>query len=88
VIAIDNECKELRLKPSNYRCPHLDSNQKCKVHDMPWYESTPCYIYGNSYIDPDFYLKRNKPCPIGEGIKNKKVEFNPNKYPVWQPEDE
>jgi hypothetical protein len=56
-------------KPDNVRCPNLlaDSEGKlsCAVHDLPEYKGSPCWIYGNSKVDPDFICKRGKPCQVG-----------------------
>jgi hypothetical protein len=61
-------------KPGDARCPHLSfegTTAKCAVHDQQFFKESPCHTYGNGVIDPDFYHKRGKPCPIGELIQSK-----------------
>lgn len=57
------------LKPGNVRCPNLEADGKgtfrCAVHELPEYKGSPCWIYGNSQVDPDFICKRGKPCQVG-----------------------
>jgi hypothetical protein len=59
----------LYAKPGGMRCPNLvfdkEDKASCKIHDRPWYKQTPCYVYQNSALDPDFTLKRGKPCMLG-----------------------
>lgn len=58
-------------KPYNVVCPHLSfegAATSCGVHGHPCYEGSPCHIYGNSDIDPDYYHKRGVPCPVGQSI--------------------
>ena len=51
--------KYFEHKPNNIRCPHLDENNKCKIHNRSYYKLTPCYKHNLN----KFYLKN---CPIGE----------------------
>jgi hypothetical protein len=56
-------------KPGGKACPHLTFDgvkAKCAIHDRPEYKGSPCWIYGNSQVDPDFLHKRGKPCLVGE----------------------
>lgn len=60
----------VKWKPGTGMCPHLSfegTEAACAVHDEPWFskETCPCHVYGNSEIDPDFFHKRGKPCPVG-----------------------
>jgi hypothetical protein len=56
-------------KPEGMRCPNLlsgdDGKLSCLVHDLPEYKGSPCWTYGNSHVDPDYYHKRGKPCLVG-----------------------
>lgn len=55
-------------KPGFVACPHLSFDgiqARCIVHDRPEFRGSPCWIYGNSDVDPDFLHKRGKPCPVG-----------------------
>ena len=56
-------------KPGDICCPHLklgsDNKMTCAVHDEPWYKDTPCFVYGNSDLDPDYLCKRGQPCGVG-----------------------
>lgn len=57
-----------KMKPGDVECPYLEKSPEgrvCSVHDEPWYKDTPCFVYGNSYIDPDFFHKRGKDCLVG-----------------------
>jgi len=57
-----------KVKPEGKACPHLSFNAEgavCAVHAEPWFENTPCAVYGNSRVDPDFLSKRGKPCVVG-----------------------
>jgi len=57
------------LKPGGKACPHLsfeDTQSSCAVHAEPWYEGSPCHVYGNPDYDPDFAHKRGRPCPVGQ----------------------
>lgn len=63
-----------KLKPGGYQCPHMKfegTQAACGVHDEPWYKDTPCFVYGNPDIDPDYAPKRGRPCPVGELIQKK-----------------
>lgn len=63
-----------KLKPGGVLCPHLKfegSQAACGVHGEPWYKDTPCFVYGNPDIDPDFVHKRGRPCPVGKLIQEK-----------------
>ena len=76
------------LKPHGIACPHLQidgSTCTCKVHEEPWFIDTPCHVYGNPDIDPDFEIKRGKPCRVGQMIVKKGLrnvyhtaDFNPD----------
>jgi hypothetical protein len=53
-------------------CPHLKfkgNEATCVVHQESWYKGSPCDTYGNSDLDPDFELKRGRPCPVGKLIQ-------------------
>lgn len=59
------------LKPGGKRCPNVryeDGVAACSVHDEPVYQGSPCWRYGNSEVDPDFWNKRGKPCPVGTAV--------------------
>lgn len=59
-------------KRTGVRCPHLQfegETASCAVHDEPWYEKTPCFVYQNSDIDPDYFGKGDQPCKMGPYIK-------------------
>lgn len=63
-----------KLKPGGVVCPHLSfdgTEASCGVHDEPWYKDTPCYVYGNPDIDPDFAVKRGRPCMVGQYIQQR-----------------
>jgi len=63
-----------QYKPGNARCPHLSfkgTKAQCTVHNEEFFKSSPCHTYGNGTIDPDFYAKKGKPCPIGKLIQDK-----------------
>jgi hypothetical protein len=60
------------LKPGGQRCPNVrydEGTATCAVHDEAIYQGSPCWRYGNSEVDPDFWNKRGKPCPVGEAVK-------------------
>jgi hypothetical protein len=59
------------LKPGHEACPHLSFDGVeacCAVHDRPEYEGSPCWTYGNPDVDPDFEIKRGRPCAVGEAV--------------------
>lgn len=59
-------------KPGGVRCPNLSwgpQGASCAVHDLPEYEGSPCWVYGNPDVDPDFEHKRGRPCPVGEYMR-------------------
>lgn len=61
-----------RMKPGDKRCPHLSfdgSQASCAIHDDPIYTDSPCWRYGNSEVDSDFWNKRGQPCPVGQTIQ-------------------
>lgn len=61
-----------RFKPGGVPCPHLSyegSTASCAVHDRPEYVGSPCWIYGNPDVDPDFASKRGRPCQVGKLIQ-------------------
>ena len=62
-------------KPAGVQCPNLSFDEEeaasCAVHDEPWFKSTPCHRYQNSYEDPDFIMKRGKPCMLGPMAKER-----------------
>lgn len=66
-------------KPGDVRCPNLLSDAeglfRCAVHDLPEYEGSSCWIYGNSRVDPDFLCKRGKPCQVGRFWIDRKGGF-------------
>lgn len=69
VIRIGDRAK---LKPGGVLCPHLTFDgvmASCAVHQEPWFKETPCHVYGNPDIDPDYYHTRNRPCRMGEAIQ-------------------
>ena len=49
----------LMHKPCNERCPHLNENNLCEIHDKIWFKKTPCYKHNLN----KHYLTT---CPIGE----------------------
>lgn len=62
------------LKPDGVYCPHLSFDgtlAQCAVHGEPWYPDTPCNVYGNPDCDPDFEIKRGRPCPVGKLMQQK-----------------
>ena len=63
-------------KPADVICPNLsfdnDRQASCAVHNEPWYKETPCFVYGNSDVDPDYFYKRGKPCLVGKAVREKK----------------
>lgn len=59
------------MKPGGESCPHLSFEgvtARCAVHDRPEYEGSPCWTYGNSDVDPDFIVKRGRPCQVGLAV--------------------
>jgi len=59
------------LKPGYEACPHLSFDGVkacCAVHGRPEYEGSPCWTYGNSEVDPDFIVKRGRPCMVGQAV--------------------
>jgi hypothetical protein len=66
-----NVAGRAKMKPGGVICPHLSfegTRSSCAVHGEPWFEKSPCHIYGNSFIDPDFFHRRGQPCRVGEVI--------------------
>lgn len=65
------------------KCPNLSFDEhmeaSCAVHDLPEYEGSPCWTYGNSDVDPDFYPQQGRPCRVGQYIKS-------NGGPKWDRE--
>lgn len=58
------------VKPGDVLCPNLKVEKgstcyACAVHDLPEYQGSPCWTYGNSDVDPDFLAKRGQPCRVG-----------------------
>jgi hypothetical protein len=63
-----------KMKPGGKACPHLSyegSEASCGVHDKPEYKGSPCWIYGNPDVDPDFAAKRGRPCLVGKLVKDR-----------------
>ncbi len=63
-----------KLKPGDVPCPHMTyegTKASCAVHEEEIFQGSPCWIYGNSYVDPDYIGKRGKPCPVGKLYQNK-----------------
>lgn len=57
------------IKSGNEPCPYLEwsgDNSKCKVHNKPWFKSTPCYDFGQVENDP------NTVCRLGQWIVEKR----------------
>jgi len=55
-------------KESGKMCPHLQFNDNeafCSVHNMPWYEDTPCYKY------TQIERSEKSPCRMGEHLKKR-----------------
>lgn len=68
----ENGEKKACLKRGGFACPHLSlegDQASCAVHELPEYEHSPCWIYGNPDVDPDFAAKRGRPCPVGVQVK-------------------
>ncbi len=65
-----------RYKPGNVQCPHLSYDEhlqaSCAVHELPEYQGSPCWTYGNPDVDPDFILREGKPCRVGEMFRRDK----------------
>ena len=62
------------MKPGGGPCPHLNfdgTNAACAVHAEPWFKDTPCHVYGNPDIDPDYSHTREKPCRVGAYIQER-----------------
>lgn len=63
------------MKPGGKLCPHLshddDGKASCAVHDRPEYKFSPCWIYGNPDVDPDFGSMRGRPCGVGQMIRDR-----------------
>lgn len=58
-----------KMKPDGMPCPHLSydgTKAACAVHDEPIYEGSPCWVYGNGLVDPDYASTRDRPCRVGE----------------------
>lgn len=56
------------IKPQNTPCEHLfweNHESRCKVHNKPWYSSTPCYDFGQVEASSDCV------CRLGEWILDK-----------------
>jgi len=71
-------------KPGDAVCPHLDCSSTrvvCGVHGEQWYKETPCFVYGNPDIDPDFIVKRGKKCSIGSALQQESFDFDRYKKP-------
>jgi len=68
----------LYYKPTGKRCPNLVAmgvEVVCKIHDKPWYSSTPCFRYQNSDVDPDYFNQKGKPCAVGPYTMSKRIFF-------------
>lgn len=71
VVIPEEETGKLWLysKPAGVQCPNLSFDEErkasCAVHAEPWFKTTSCHRYQNSDEDPDFWMKRGKPCMIG-----------------------
>lgn len=78
VLVADPETQRFKMKPSGGVCPNLsigeDGEASCAVHDEPWYSSTPCFTYGNPDQDPDYALKRGRPCRVGEMFREQRLD--------------
>lgn len=64
--------RRVRHKPGGVPCPHLSfegSTASCAVHELPEYKGSPCWTYGNSDVDPDFFSKKGRPCLVGKHVK-------------------
>ena len=64
----------LILNPADVLCPSVTwevTKATCAVHEEPWYNKSPCYVYGNHLVDPDFACKAGKPCGVGAMIQRK-----------------
>lgn len=62
------------LKPHYEACPYLGldgDRTKCLVHKRPEYQGSPCWTYGNPDVDPDFEVKRGRPCAVGQVVLEK-----------------
>lgn len=62
----------MKWKPGGVMCPHLTlegPTASCAIHHEPWFKYTPCHVYGNPDIDPDFAATRTNPCRVGEAIQ-------------------
>lgn len=63
------------VKPAGQECPNLSFDDEmmasCSVHNLPEFRNSPCWVYGNSEVDPDFYLWAGKPCQVGESYRSK-----------------
>jgi hypothetical protein len=62
-------------KEGGYRCPHLSFDKageaSCAIHGEKWYPETPCFNYANPDVDPDFAIRRDRPCSYGQTFKGK-----------------
>jgi hypothetical protein len=63
------------MKPGNVMCPYLSFDWRmqasCAIHDLPFFEGSPCWTYGNPDVDPDFIAKRGRPCPVGKLLRER-----------------
>ena len=57
--------KENLKQKEEGRCQHLDDDNMCRIHDMPWYKDTPCFDY--TQIE-----QGDTNCRTGEYMLNKK----------------
>jgi len=58
-------------KPDGVACPHMSFEEGlacCAVHARPEYKDSPCWVYGNPDVDPDFAPKRGQPCQVGLAV--------------------
>lgn len=66
------------MKPGMSRCPYLSFNvnnkASCAVHDLPFFKGSPCWVYGNPDVDPDFEVKRGRPCLVGKHLRANEVK--------------
>ena len=58
-----------KLKPGNLPCPHLShegTEASCAVHEEEIFAGSPCWIYGNGLVDPDYAHTMTRPCMVGK----------------------
>ena len=70
-------------KPGSKACPHLSFDgvqASCAVHNRPEFGDSPCWVYGNSDVDPDFAHRKGRPCRVGAMFLEK------GGYTTFQPE--